>query len=100
MKKQHDSENWTFCARDLGGKLGCSYAVDLPNGARIFTSSNDKAEAHMRQVSTVPQLVRACRLLVQAYTNGTANDAHVDWDNIDSAHDAAQQALGMAGVAP
>jgi hypothetical protein len=95
-----DPDHWTFCARDLGGKLGRSYAVDLPNGARIFSSSNDdNPEAHMRQVSAVPQLVTACRLMVQAYAIGVDGE-HVDWDDIDTAHDAAQLALGVAGVEP
>ena len=42
-------DDWTFRVRDLGGKLGQTYAVDVPNGASIFSSSNDDAaEAHMR----------------------------------------------------
>ena len=53
----------------------------------------------MRQVSAVPQLVTACRLMVQAYAIGVDGE-HVDWDDIDTAHDAAQLALGVAGVEP
>jgi hypothetical protein len=100
MTQQQHETDWKFRARDLGGKLGHSYAVDLPNGATIISSSkDDNAEAHMRQVSAVPQLVRACRLLVTAYAKA-AESEHVDWDDVDLAHDAAILALGIAGERP
>jgi hypothetical protein len=51
----------------------------------------------MRLVAAIPHLVRGCRLLVQAYANGIESE-HVDWDDVDIAHDAAQLALGIAGV--
>jgi hypothetical protein len=103
MTAKHELEDWKFCTRQLGGKFGPSYAVDLPNGARIFSSSNDdNREAHMRQVSAVPQLVRACRLLVKAYHEAEAGEGYgiVDWDDVDIAYDAAELALGIAGVEP
>jgi hypothetical protein len=68
MTTKHKLEDWNFCTRDLGGELGPSYAVDLPNGAQIFISGNDDScKAYMQQVSAVPHLVRACRLLLRAY---------------------------------
>jgi len=56
----------------------------------------------MRQVSAVPQLVRACRLLVKAYHEAEAGEGYgiVDWDDVDIAYDAAELALGIAGVEP
>jgi hypothetical protein len=46
-----------------------------------------------------PELLRACRLLVKAYANA-AESQHVDWDDVDIAHDAAQLALAVAEVEP
>jgi hypothetical protein len=59
---------------------------------------NARADAAwiVRAVNSHEALVRACRLLAQAYTNGEANDAHVDWDDVDMAHAAALEALAMA----
>jgi hypothetical protein len=94
---QHTESDWKLRITGLGGKLGNAYAVDLPNGATIISSHNDDAaEAHMRRVSAVPQLARACRLLVAAYAKGEEGE-HVDWNDIDIAHDAAALALGLAG---
>jgi hypothetical protein len=48
-------------------------------------------------VNSHDALLRACRLLVQAYANGDASE-HVDWDHVDRAYDAAQ--LALAKVRP
>lgn len=42
-----------------------------------------------------PHLLKACRLLIRAYALGEENNAHVDWNDVDRAHDAAQLALEM-----
>jgi hypothetical protein len=96
-KTQHTQGAWKFRVTKLSGELGNSYAVDLPNGATIFSSSNDDAaEAHMRLVAAVPHLVRACRLLLKAYADA-AYDEHVDWNDVDIAQAAATTALGSMG---
>jgi hypothetical protein len=93
---QHTQGEWELRVRELGGKLGQSYAVDLPNGATIISSSNAAAaEANMTLVAAAPHLLRACRLLLKAYAKGAENNEHIDWDDIDIAHDAA---VGMASV--
>jgi hypothetical protein len=43
-------------------------------------------------VNSHEALVQACRLLVQAYADGEASE-HVEWDDVDHAHDAALSAL-------
>lgn len=40
---------------------------------------------------------RACELLVQAYDRGRSNDSHVDWSDVDLAHEAAVAALALPG---
>jgi len=70
-------------------------------GTLIAGSAKDcdifKANARLiaAAVNSHESLIRACHLLVQAYASGEANDAHVDWDEVDLAYDAAQLALGM-----
>jgi hypothetical protein len=58
------------------------------------------AELIVSAVNSHAQLAHACRLLVQAYTNGETNNAHVNWDDVDLAHDAAVRALCAAQVRP
>jgi hypothetical protein len=95
---RHTEGEWRFRVREIGGRLGTSYAVDLPNGASIISSSNDdNAAANMALVAAAPRLLSACRFLVAAYAKGAENHEHVDWDDIDLAHDAAALALGIAG---
>jgi hypothetical protein len=40
------------------------------------------------------QAVAACRLLVYAYEQGEESQ-EVDWNDVDAAHEAARQALGL-----
>ncbi len=53
------------------------------------------AELIVRAVNSHEHLIRACRLLVQAYAKG-AKSEHVEWDDLNIAHDAADLALGIA----
>ena len=63
---QHTPGPWKFRARNLGGNLGQSYGVDLPNGGTIISCSNDdNAEANMRLVSTAPELLDALQSIVE-----------------------------------
>jgi hypothetical protein len=84
----------------FGGKLGKSYAVDLPNGATIITSSNDdNAEANMTLVAAAPH--PSARVLPSAQSlrqRRREQRTCRDWDDIDIAHDAADVAVGIASV--
>ena len=53
----------------------------------------------VRAVNSHEHLIRACRLLEQAYTKG-AESEHVEWDDLNIAHDAADLALGIADDHP
>jgi hypothetical protein len=60
-------------------------------------SKREKANAALivRAVNSHKQLVRACRLLVNAYAKAEMNDDLVNWQDVNAAHDAAALALGM-----
>jgi hypothetical protein len=49
----------------------------------------------VRAVNSHDHLVRACRLLVDAYAKAGLNDDLVNWQDVNTAHDAAALALGM-----
>ena len=56
----HTPGPWALRADALGGQLGFSFKVDLPNGAVAFTSSNDDAsEANARLIAAAPRLLSA-----------------------------------------
>ena len=63
---------WVLRADSLGGQLGFSFKVDLPNGAVAFTSSNDDAsEANARLIAAAPQLLKALEASEQAIEEAT-----------------------------
>jgi hypothetical protein len=49
----------------------------------------------VRAVNSHEHFIRACRLLVEAYAKG-AESEHIDWEELDLAHETAVFALGIA----
>ena len=90
-------EEWTLRKRTLGGGLGYSYAVDLPNGATIITSSDDdNAEKHMRLVATIPNLLKGLKDTLARFVSsvGENSDFEDDRQFIKSMRDLIAQAEG------
>jgi hypothetical protein len=70
-------------------------ALETESIVQFKGQRNARADAAwiVRAVNSHEALVHACRLLVEAYAKGAATDAHIDWDDVDLAHDAACAAL-------
>ena len=72
MTTSHTPGPWLLRMTPLGGQLGFSYKVDLPNGAVALTSSNDDAsEANAHLIAAAPRLLRALEISEQAIEEAT-----------------------------
>jgi len=71
-KTSHTPGPWLLRITPLGGKVGFSYKVDLPNGAVAFTSANDDAsEANAHLIAAAPRLLRGLEIAELAIEEAT-----------------------------
>jgi hypothetical protein len=81
------------------------WSVESDSGDEYFRQVYEDERAILRGMldSLKPpnhdRLARACQLLADAYAKGEET-RHVDWEDVDLAHEAARQALSIAEVQP
>jgi hypothetical protein len=88
---------WRVCDAFTDLEIVTDRAQEVESIVQFKGHRNARADAAwiVCAVNSHDALLRACRLLVQAYANGDASE-HVDWDDVDRAYDAAQLALAKA----
>jgi hypothetical protein len=53
----------------------------------------DRVPMNVKSAAAVQQLLGACERLVQAYKEGARNREHIDWSDVDQAHELAIEAM-------
>ncbi|AWP23478.1 hypothetical protein C4901_09150 [Acidiferrobacter sp. SPIII_3] len=78
----------------LWEQFGLTQPVGQATPSHIVIRPNtDEGQAVSNRLLAAQHALRACQLLVDAYTQGAEDGGSVDWSDVDEAHEAAQEAL-------
>jgi hypothetical protein len=94
IKHQPTPGPWRVCDAFTDLEIVTDRGQKVESIVQFKGQRNARADAAwiVRAVNSHEALVRACRLLVEAYNNSEASE-HVDWNDVDLAYDAALSAL-------
>jgi hypothetical protein len=101
---KHTPGPWT-ATKDKTTRGNPSWRIDSPSISLLasleFAFWEDRdgfgaANAHL--IAAAPDLLEACLTLIEAYIRGEENAGEMDWEDVDSAHELALEAVRKVGI--